>query len=116
MARILIVDDESDILFILRVVLESAGYEVVQALDGQEALDAIPRAHPDLVITDLMMPVMDGRELIRRLRENPSTASIPVMMVSANPNGTVGAEVLMRKPFRHEDLLRNVRALLGEAS
>lgn len=112
----MIVDDEPDILFVLRVVLEAAGYEVVEALDGREALDAMPDARPDLVITDLMMPVMDGKELIRRIRENPQTAEIPILMVSANPNGTAGAQALMRKPFRQDELLRNVRTLLGEAS
>lgn len=116
MPTILIVDDESDILFVLRVVLESSGYSVVEALDGREALEQVREARPDLVITDLMMPVMDGRELIHRIRENPETQALPILMVSANPNGTVGAQAMLRKPFKHDDLLREVRSLLGEAS
>jgi CheY-like chemotaxis protein len=115
-ATILIVDDESDILFLLRMTLESAGYSVVEAVNGAQAFEQTQSNPPDLVITDLMMPVMDGRELIRRLHETPATRDVPIILVSANPNGTVGAQVILRKPFRQEELIGHVRNLLGEAS
>jgi CheY-like chemotaxis protein len=115
-ATILIVDDESDILFLLRMTLESAGYVVVEADNGASALEQAKHARPDLLITDLMMPVMDGRQLIDRIRAHPQLADMPIILVSANPNGTVGAHAIMRKPFRQEELINNVRTLLGEAS
>jgi CheY-like chemotaxis protein len=115
-ATILIVDDEADILFLLRMTLESAGYSVLEAVNGAEAFERMSTRRPDLVITDLMMPVMDGRELIRRLHETPSLQDVPIILVSANPNGTVGAQVILRKPFRQEELIGHVRTLLGEAS
>jgi two-component system alkaline phosphatase synthesis response regulator PhoP len=115
-ATILIVDDESDILFLLRMTLETAGYSVLEAENGAVAIEQMTQTRPDLIITDLMMPVMDGRELIGRIRSSPDLSTLPIILVSANPNGTVGAHAIMRKPFRQEDLINNVRTLLGEAS
>jgi len=116
MATILIVDDESDILFLLKMTLEAAGYAVLEAENGAVALEHVARVRPDLVVTDLMMPVMDGRELITRLRSAPVTSDVPVILVSANPNGEAGAQAVLRKPFRQEDLIARVRALLGEVA
>lgn len=116
MATILIVDDESDILFLLKMTLEAAGYDVLEAENGAVALEHSARVRPDLVITDLMMPVMDGRELITRLHAAPATSDVPVILVSANPNGDAGAHAVLRKPFRQEDLIAHVRALLGEVA
>jgi CheY-like chemotaxis protein len=66
---------------------------------------------PDVIVTDLMMPVMDGRELIENLKADPETASIPVLMLTANPNGAAGADVTMKKPFSNAEIVQQVEAL-----
>ena len=111
--NILIVDDEPDVLFLLRLTLETAGYEVVEASHGGEALNAIRASRPNRLVTDLMMPVMDGRELIRQVRESPETADLPIMLLSANPDHASGADLVMRKPFNPRDLTRAVDDLVG---
>jgi len=110
---ILIVDDEPDVLFLLRLTLETAGYEVEEAAHGGEALAAIRQHRPTAVVTDLMMPVMDGRELIRHVREEPETADLPVMLLSANPDHSSGADFVMRKPFNPRDLTRAIDDLVA---
>jgi CheY-like chemotaxis protein len=114
---ILVVDDESNMRFLLRMILERAGYEVVEAPDGAAALEHALRSPPDLVVTDLMMPVMSGRELIERLRKDPQTAGIPIVVVSANPSAAVEAvDAVLAKPFDPDALLEATRALSGEAA
>src|SRR3984885_7345067 len=83
-SRILVVEAEPDQRFILRKIFERAGHEVVDASHGAEALEHVRGAPPELVVTDMMMPVMDGRELIRRLRADPATARIPIIAVTGN--------------------------------
>ena len=98
MKRVLIVDDEPDIRFILRHILERGGYEIDEAINGSAAIECLSRgANPDLVITDLMMPVMDGNELIERLRSDPKTASIPILSLTGNPESSVGADLVVAK-------------------
>lgn len=117
MATILIVDDEYDILFLLRMMLETAGHTVVEAENGAVAIELMSQgAHPDLVITDLMMPVMDGQELIHHLQRQERARDIPIILLSANPNGAVGAHAFVRKPFRHEDLVTCISTLLEQAT
>lgn len=114
--RILVVDDESNMRFLLRMTLESAGYEVVEAPHGAAALQHVREARPDLVVTDLMMPVMSGRELISELRADLQTASVPVVVVTANPRTTLeSADAVLGKPFAPTELLETVRTLAGEA-
>lgn len=114
---ILVVDDEPNVRFLVRVTLERAGYEVVEAGNGVAALERVRESRPDLVITDLMMPVMSGRELIERLRGEPETASIPILILSANSRLLVGeADALLSKPFDLEDLIAQVRILSQEGS
>lgn len=112
-ATILIVDDEPDMLLLLRMALESAGHRVLDARDGAAALQTLDEAIPDIVITDLRMPVMDGHELIERLRADPRTAAVPVVVVTANPTEEAGGDALIRKPFRPRELLDLVDGLLG---
>jgi len=112
-ALILTVDDEPDVLFLLRVIFERAGHSVIEAQNGGVALEAIQQSRPDVIVTDLMMPVMDGREFVESLKRNPSTASIPIIMLTANPNGAVGADVVMRKPFSNSEIVERVEALVG---
>lgn len=98
--------------FLLRVTLESAGYEVVEAHNGAIALKRAKESRPDLVVTDLMMPVMGGRELIDRLRSSPELISIPILILSANGSLRPGdADAALPKPFDPDVLLENVRIL-----
>src|ERR1700682_2753016 len=83
-ARILIVDDEPDIRFMMRLILEGAGYQVTEARHGIAGMTSAKVRRPDLVITDVMMPTMDGLEFIERLRANPKTAAIPILGVSGH--------------------------------
>ncbi|WP_230946400.1 response regulator [Burkholderia vietnamiensis] len=80
---ILVVDDDARILALLRVVLEAKGYRVLIALDGEVAASVTSAEHPDLIVTDWMMPVLDGVAFCRRLKANTATARIPVVMLTA---------------------------------
>jgi len=104
--------------FLIRVTLEGAGYDVVEAHHGGVALERAKESPPDIVVTDLMMPVMGGRELIDRLRSDPETTSIPILILSANGSLRIGdANAALSKPFDPAALLENVRTLSqkGEA-
>jgi CheY-like chemotaxis protein len=110
--RILLVDDESNMRFVLRIILESGGYEVVAAQHGAAALEALRRSGADLVLTDLMMPVMSGRELVERLRADQETADIPIVVVTATHELVLpNADAVIAKPFDDEELLAVVRSL-----
>jgi two-component system chemotaxis response regulator CheY len=111
MAIILAVDDEPDVLFLLRVIFERAGHRVMEAPHGKAALEALREQRPDVIVTDLMMPVMDGRQFLETLKADPQTASIPVLMLTANPNGALGADIVMRKPFSNSEIVERVESL-----
>lgn len=113
MSTILIVDDESSLRFLLRIAFEGAGHDVVEAPNGAVALDWIAETRPDLVVTDFMMPVMNGGELIARLRSEPRTAGIPIMLVTATrTHGDVAADATLRKPFEPDVVVATARALI----
>jgi CheY-like chemotaxis protein len=112
MKTILIVEDEIDLAESLQLLLARRGYRVILAYDGSDGLEKAIAEEPDLVLTDLMMPVMDGRELITRLRAHPDTRRIPVVAMSASHEGH--RAVVLRKPFDAEELVRRVRRALGE--
>jgi CheY-like chemotaxis protein len=115
--KILVVDDDPSMRFLLRLIFESAGYEVSEAQHGVAALIRIKDALPDLVVTDIMMPVMDGGELIAHLRSDPRTAGLRILAVTANPDAKESArdaDVVMGKPFHQSSLLANVDSLLSE--
>lgn len=111
---ILVVDDEPDARYLLRYAFERAGYVVSEAADGSAAIAAIAVSAPNLVVTDMMMPVMDGVELIRRLREDPRTADIPILCVSGNYELAVGADLVLDKFGDLSDLIPLVQALLDK--
>jgi CheY-like chemotaxis protein len=113
-ARILVVDDEPAQRFMLRRIFERAGHEVADAGDGAAALRAVQEWAPDLVVTDMMMPVMGGAELIRRLRCEPATAGIPVLAASGDPHLAVGADAVVSKPYTLKRLIEVADGLLGE--
>lgn len=118
MKKILVVDDEFDILTTWRLVLEMEGYEVTTASNGRVALDAANIHAPDLVITDWMMPHMDGVELIGHLAASDTLGEVPVILMSAaahapeldHPNAR-----FRRKPLSIDDLLALVNHLVGPA-
>jgi len=113
-ARILIVDDEPDIRFMMRLIFESAGYKVTEARHGVAGLKSVKAGHPDLVTTDVMMPTMDGLEFIERLRSDPETAGIPILVVSGNSELASAADTRIGKPFLAQDLLSAAALLIGE--
>jgi len=107
-----VVDDEPAQRFILRRIFERAGHEVTDAGHGAAALQALQESVPDLVVTDMMMPVMGGGELIRRLRCEPATAGIPILAASGDPQLAVGADAVVSKPYRMEHLIEVADELL----
>jgi CheY-like chemotaxis protein len=113
-ARILIVDDEPDIRFLMRLIFEGAGHEVTEARHGGAGLKSVKARQPDLVTTDVMMPTMDGLEFIRRLRFDPETAAIPILVVSGNSELATAANAHLGKPFLPDELLVAVARLIGK--
>jgi CheY-like chemotaxis protein len=98
--------------FLLRMLFESAGYQVVEAHHGAAALERVKEARPDLVVTDLMMPVMDGDQLIALLRSDTETQSIPIMATTAQLAWRAdAADAVLAKPFDPDDFLEIARSL-----
>jgi two-component system chemotaxis response regulator CheY len=115
LANILIVDDESSMRFLLRMTFELAGHQVAEAPDGLAAIERVEAGRPpDVVVTDFMMPRMNGGELIARLRHNPATARIPIILVSASPGSErrTEADAFFRKPFDPDALTECAAKLL----
>jgi CheY-like chemotaxis protein len=111
-AEILIVDDEPDVRFVLKLAFESAGHQIVEAHHGVAALERVEDSRPDLVVTDVMMPLLDGLELVRRLRANPETAAIPILLLSSTSTATSGADAALAKPFRPHEVLATGLSLI----
>jgi DNA-binding response OmpR family regulator len=118
-AKILIVDDEPDIRKILTKRLENAGYDVVEAENGKEGIALATKEAPDLILMDIMMPVMNGVEATRHIRAQLITAAIPVIMLTAKKDKQselegidVGADDYITKPFDHDKLLARIGMLL----
>lgn len=115
MAVILVVDDEFGVAELLQAVLEDEGHRVLTAIHGRAALERIAQDRPDLILTDYMMPVMDGAALIAALQANPRLSGIPVALMSSLPQESiaeaVGGVPFLRKPFRIADVL----AIVSEA-
>jgi len=118
-ATILVVDDEPSIVKLVTATLESRGYEVIPAYDGEEALIKVKYHTPDLIILDIMMPHMDGREMRRRLLADPETKDIPVIHLSAvgdfekQLNAVEGGITdYVTKPFTPSDLADRVKDML----
>ncbi|HET6368894.1 MAG TPA: response regulator, partial [Pseudomonadales bacterium] len=121
-SRVLVVEDEPDIRDLLAFHLERDGYQVTRATTGPEALRQLRAAPPDLVILDLMLPELDGLEVCRRLRADPATATLPVIMLTAKGDEVdrvvgleLGADDYVVKPFSPKEMLARVRAVLRRA-
>jgi DNA-binding response OmpR family regulator len=118
--RILVADDEADVRDLVVYRLSRSGYEVVAAADGDEALRLALEEPPDLAVLDVMMPRIDGFELTRRLRAEPATSRVPIILLTARTQEAdvtqgfeSGADDYLRKPFNPDELLARVRAVLG---
>lgn len=119
--RILIADDSSNTRGILRFMLQNQGFELVEADNGEDALAKVASSRPDIIILDGMMPRKSGFEACRELKENPKTASIPVILLTAiaqvEPNRDWAkespADKFMAKPFQMRDLMGAIESLLG---
>jgi len=119
--KILIADDEPNIVVSLEFLMKQRGYQVKVVHDGEEALQAIGAFVPDLVLLDVMMPRMSGYDLCQKMRENPAWSGIRVIMLSAKGREVevtkglaVGADAYVTKPFSTKELIAKVQELLGE--
>lgn len=110
----MVVDDEPDIRYLLRITLEAAGYGVVEAAHGEAALEQVRRSSPQLVVTDRMMPRMNGGELIERLRADESTKAIPIVIITGTRGDQAGADAVLGKPFDPSELVLLVDRLTGK--
>jgi DNA-binding response OmpR family regulator len=119
MPRILVVDDDPDMVELLRLALTDAGFSVRTAANGREALRKAQRSPPDLVVLDLLLPGMNGFNVCEQLRLNPATAAVPVLMITVLPGefprlvgAEAGANAYLNKPFRVEELVSCVGDLV----
>ncbi len=110
----MVVEDDPNLRAVIRIVLEPKGYEVVEANHGAEALELMSGGVPDIVLADLKMPVMDGRELVRRMRIQPELMSVPVVIITGNSEAKQSAEFGYRvlvKPFEPRDLINAIESM-----
>ncbi|WP_279327857.1 response regulator transcription factor [Desulfallas sp. Bu1-1] len=119
MPRILVVDDEKNIVELIKFNLEREGFQVIAAYDGLEALRQVKSQKPDLVVLDVMLPLMDGLEVCRQLNQDAETRSIPVIMLSARGDELdkilgleIGADDYVTKPFSPRELVARIKARL----
>lgn len=110
---ILIVDDEPDWRFILRRFFENAGYDVAEAGNGAAALELARAVRPDLVVTDMMMPIMGGAELIEELRADSAALEIPIIAVSSDSHLGAGADAVLSKPALADEVVAMAAKLLA---
>jgi two-component system, OmpR family, alkaline phosphatase synthesis response regulator PhoP len=119
--KVLVVDDEIYIVHILDFSLGMEGYEVITALDGEQALERLKSDRPDLIVLDIMMPKLDGYEVCKAIKSNPATKHIPVILLSAKGRNVdqktgydVGADDYITKPFSPRKLVERINQLLGQ--
>jgi DNA-binding response OmpR family regulator len=119
--RVLVVDDDPSVRKLLNQTLELEGYEVSTAADGEEALEELPAAQPDVVVLDVMMPKLNGLDVLDRIRRNPETSTLPVILLTAKSSKEDvwegwqrGVDYYMTKPFDIEELLRFIEYVLED--
>jgi len=117
--KILVVDDDVQLVDALQIRLEAKGYEVVTAYDGQKALEKVQNQMPDLVILDLMMPKLSGEDVCREIRKDEKAANLPIIMLTGKSSDidkvvgeVIGASCYMSKPFEDDELLEKINELL----
>jgi len=116
--RVLAVDDEPHIVRLVQVTLERQGYTVIPAYDGKQALEKVESERPDMVVLDVMMPYLDGFEVLKQLKANPATMDIPVIMLTAKAQDadvftgwSRGADCYLTKPFNPMELVTFTRRI-----
>lgn len=112
MAMVLVVDDEPDYRFLLRMLLRDYDVEVLEASHGKQAMELVQERVPDVVVTDLWMPVMGGHELVEALRRDERTADVRVLVWSADPDRALPVDAIVPKPYGGDALVRQVTQLL----
>ena len=120
--KILVCDDERSIVRLIQVNLERQGWQVVTAYDGKEGLEKIMSEKPDICVLDVMMPYMDGFEVLKNLRREPSTQKLPVVMLTAKAQDNevfegyhYGADVYLTKPFNPMELVTFIKRIIAGA-
>ncbi|MAX33471.1 MAG: two-component system response regulator [Halomonadaceae bacterium] len=123
MAKVLVVDDEPNIVLSLEFLMQQAGFEVITAVDGESALTRIAEMPPDLVLLDISLPGISGFDVLERLRAMPSSARLPIIMLTAHGREVerekglaLGADDYITKPFSTQALVDKVKALLDESA
>jgi DNA-binding response OmpR family regulator len=123
MPRVLIADDEQNIVMSLEFLMETSGFEVRTASNGEEALAALEAFRPDLVLLDVMMPRRNGYEVLQAIRGNPALQATKVIMLTAKGRDVdvekglgLGADAYVTKPFATKELVARVKAMLGQAT
>ncbi|NYS61340.1 response regulator transcription factor [Vreelandella salicampi] len=123
MANVLVVDDEPNIVLSLEFLMEQAGFQVTTAEDGEQALESVKNAQPDLILLDISLPGISGFDVLEQLRGQPDTASLPIIMLTAHGREVerekgmaLGADDYITKPFSTQTLVEKVKALLNGAS
>ena len=119
--KLLLIDDDPNLILLVKDYLEFRGYNVVTAENGREALEVLDQNIPDMIICDVMMPEMDGYSLVKHIRQEPHTNTIPVLFLSAKGQSqdrvkglNEGADVYMVKPFEPEELVAQVESSLNQ--
>ena len=120
MTTVLVVDDEALIVMALEAALQDAGYQVTTAANGRQGLERLAEAQVDIVLLDMMMPVMNGPAMLRAMAADPKLSGIPVIILSSLPEATVraqadGVAAILRKPYTAGEVLRAIGQVLGEA-
>ncbi|MGY4876545.1 response regulator transcription factor [Vreelandella aquamarina] len=123
MANVLVVDDEPNIVLSLEFLMEQAGFTVTTAEDGEQALDCVERATPDLILLDIGLPGISGFDVLEQLRAQPITERLPVIILTAHGREVerekgmaLGADDYITKPFSTQGLVEKVRQLLSETA
>ena len=119
--KILVVDDEPSLRELLKAILENEGYEIITANDGKEALKQLEKESPDLILMDMMMPGMSGREVCEKIRANPKTNKQKIVFLTVVKFSEMGLETLkgmsvldyITKPFDNTDLVKRIKKIVG---
>ena len=120
MSKIMVVDDEESLRELARAIFESEGFEVIEASSGQECLQKLNDAKPDVILMDMMMPGMSGREATEKIRQNPKTKNLKVAFLTVARFSETGKETLeklkvadyINKPFDNDDLVKKVKKII----